>query len=367
MRKNKILLGLLVTIIVLTMVFSGCAKTEPAPEPTPTPTPTPAPEPAPSPEEPIKLTLSYYMGTKAWLHTGVFEPWKQQVEEATDGRVIIELFPGGALGKAQDHYDMVANGIADIGWSLESYTPGRFPLSSISELPYMFNSVTDAGRAKMMLFDEFPEYQAEYKDTHMLALSATSWMELGMRDKLVKVPSDLNGTTLRVSGDVQGSYVGLAGGSEVGIPMAEVYSSVETGVVDGLITDAGIFLGFKLCEVAPYTTIINGFAGGMFTVMNQDTWDSLPPDIQDIFNNEVGGIHLTDLHSSAKEAHIAAGLKYMEANSKEYYIPTEAELNEWKALSTPVYEEWIKTMEDQGLPGQAVFDRAVEISKELSK
>jgi len=364
MKKSRIFVGLLATILVITFIFTGCAQPAPAPAPAPSPTPAPAPAPA----EPIKLSLSYYMSTKSWLHTGVFVPWKEDVEKATNGRVIIEIFPGAALGKAPDHYDMVINGICDIGWSLEGYTPGRFPLSSVIELPFLTPSVTAGGKIFWQLYQEFPEIQAEYKEVKLLAPSCTSSMDLGLREgAAARVPDDIKGKTLRVHSDVLEKFVTGAGASGAGIPMAEVYTSLETGVVDGLITDAGIFLGFKISEVAPYATVLDIARGAMFTAMNLDTWNSLPPDIQKILGEDLGGLNLTDRHQAAKEKHVLAGHKYMKENGKEFYELTAGEREQWVAIGKTIHEDWIKDMEAEGLPGQKVYDRAVALAKELSK
>jgi TRAP-type C4-dicarboxylate transport system substrate-binding protein len=60
-------------------------------------------------------------------HTMVIQPWAKKIGELTKGQVKITLFPGEALGKAADHYDMAAKGVCDIALTVPMYTPVRIP------------------------------------------------------------------------------------------------------------------------------------------------------------------------------------------------------------------------------------------------
>ena len=62
-------------------------------------------------------------------------PWAKMVEEKSGGRLKITIFPGSILGKPAHHYDLVKDGIADIAFTTPGYTPGRFPLITVTELP----------------------------------------------------------------------------------------------------------------------------------------------------------------------------------------------------------------------------------------
>ena len=79
-------------------------------------------------DKPIELKFSSWVSAVHGHHTGVMVPWAKMVEEKSGGRLKITIFPGSTLGKAVDHYDMVKDGIADMGFTTPGYTPGRFPL-----------------------------------------------------------------------------------------------------------------------------------------------------------------------------------------------------------------------------------------------
>ena len=88
------------------------------------------------------------------------------VEEKSGGRLKITIFPGSTLGKAVDHYDMVKDGIADMGFTTPGYTPGRFPLIAATELPLLFKSSRGGSLAVMSIFDKY--FKTEFKDVKVL-------------------------------------------------------------------------------------------------------------------------------------------------------------------------------------------------------
>ena len=82
----------------------------------------------------IVLKFATGFSPRHTMQTKVFEPWAEKISKMTNGKVKVMFFPGGALGKMPDHYDLAEKGIADISYTLQDYTPGRFPLTSVFEL-----------------------------------------------------------------------------------------------------------------------------------------------------------------------------------------------------------------------------------------
>ena len=72
-------------------------------------------------DKPIELKFSSWVSAVHGHHTGVMVPWAKMVEEKSGGRLKITIFPGSTLGKAVDHYDMIKDGIADMGFMI----PGK--------------------------------------------------------------------------------------------------------------------------------------------------------------------------------------------------------------------------------------------------
>ncbi|MBN1907950.1 MAG: hypothetical protein JW927_22930, partial [Deltaproteobacteria bacterium] len=115
-----------------------------------------------SSETTIELRVAQPFATKHIVQTKIFEPWAKKIEELSGGRVKVTMFSGGALGKAADHYNLAEEGIADITYALQDYTPGRFPLTTVFELPFMIPSAEKTSVAMWKTFEEFSEFQEEY-------------------------------------------------------------------------------------------------------------------------------------------------------------------------------------------------------------
>ena len=64
------------------------------------------------------------------------EAWGQELEKKSNGRFVVKQFPGGQLGPPPKYYDIARTGQADITWFVHGFTPGRFPLTEVSNLPY---------------------------------------------------------------------------------------------------------------------------------------------------------------------------------------------------------------------------------------
>lgn len=88
----------------------------------------------PASAEEVVLRYSNWVPATHPIITKVIEPLSRDLEEATEGRVTIEVLP--ALGLPPGHFDLVENEVADMAFSVHGYTPGRFTLTEIGELPF---------------------------------------------------------------------------------------------------------------------------------------------------------------------------------------------------------------------------------------
>ena len=85
----------------------------------------------------IKLKLSHFAPTAHNHHANVIVSWVEEVKKRTNARVGITVFPGAALCKPTQQYDCAKSGIADLAWGVTGWTSGRFPMTSVIELPFL--------------------------------------------------------------------------------------------------------------------------------------------------------------------------------------------------------------------------------------
>ncbi|CAB1055341.1 hypothetical protein D1BOALGB6SA_74 [Olavius sp. associated proteobacterium Delta 1] len=315
-------------------------------------------------QETITLRLSSFVPAKHFMNTRVLEPWIETVEKRSAGKLKIKLYPGSTLGKPQAQYDMAARGVADITWGLLGYTPGRFPLATVMELPFLSPSAEIGSRMAQRLYDK-GYLKSEFKDVKLLALGMPPNMDLHVNGKLVKTLEDLKGMKIRTPSAMMGKIIKMWGGVPVPLPAPEIYLSLETGLIDGVFLDPLTLMGVRANEVTQYHTRIGVSAPVFFFAMNQKTWDRLPPEIQKVIDEFSGEYWGADIGGViADKASLGVLKKLEQAGHAVYSLPHE-ELQRWQDAAAPAFDEWVKRMEAKGLPGNAVLQEAFRFKTQL--
>jgi TRAP-type transport system periplasmic protein len=317
-----------------------------------------APEDVEGPD--VTLNLGHPFPAGHLIQANVLEDWAQEVNEVTNGTVTVEFHPGAALAAPDATYENAAAGAMELGWALHGYTPGRFPLTDVVELPFQFENATQATEVLWDLYEEFDELQQEYQDVHVLGLWTHDIGNLYTVDQQVNEPGDVAGLTLRAPGPLQNSLVEEFGGSGVGLPAGELYDSLERGVIDGLmIADTGV-QSFTLYEVVQYGIHANFYVAGQFLVMNQGAWDGLSESQQQAIES-ISGRELSMRAAEVYDEDHASVLEMYDEWGMDVQLVDDVDVDEWRDASQPVVDSWIEQREGEGQPGQAMFDRMQEL------
>jgi TRAP-type C4-dicarboxylate transport system substrate-binding protein len=369
MRNIKSILVLnLVLILALSILLAGCtAESETK---TITTTKTATETATTQPVQPIELTLAY--GAPGPVE-GVFDfqdaiqEWAERIEEETDGRVKITIYPGGSLLTAPDALSGLEAGMADIvQWDTQR-DPGRFVLNSIFELPGIYWG-EDENRLKVVkeMFKKFPELEAEFgEDVKILAIGSCPSFLLGMVDDTpVHTPADIKGRRIACGGS-QIYLVEAWGAVGVDIDPAERYMSLERGLVDGSLATYGGTRAFSWYEVLGSFTENIGLPQLLGTViMSKSTFDSLPEDIQKVFDDLEWWFWLeyTRGYSSALLSE-----QVVVDYGSPIYQPTTEEFELWSQPLELTHEEWIQEREAKGLPARAMYEEMMSLVEEYCR
>jgi TRAP-type C4-dicarboxylate transport system substrate-binding protein len=222
-----------------------------------------------------ELKLAHFVPPGHIVTKSLVNPLVEGVAADTNGSLKIIVYPGGELGAGPlEQYVRVLQGVADIVWGLQGYTSSQFPKTMIAELP----GVRPQGMTGYdMLWNAYEKHlKSEFPGTKPLALYTSEPNIFIMKDRDIRTPSDVLGLKIRVSGSIAGKLVEAMGGTPVQMPASQIYNSLQTGLIDGVITGASAVADFKLDEVANSYTI--GAPLGHITfylVMNQAKYDSL--------------------------------------------------------------------------------------------
>ncbi len=280
----------------------------------------------------------------------VWQPMLEELKKRSNGRITYTLYAGGALGKGPEHFDIVKNGLSDMGYFTATWTPGRFPLSDVLSLAVQVEGKdvgTDIGNAtyEKVLKQEFEGVKVIELNG---CISAYLWTT-----KPVRTLEDCKGLRIRSPGGHQTHYIESLGAEPVFMPLSDVYMAMETGTIDGLVTCPPLVLAFKLYEVARHGALATFGCVTEGVVMNQKSWDRAPDDLKPIIM-EVAGNPFAATGGLNTEAYKVMMEDLKKHGVDLYRLPPE-EAQRWYALFQEDTREWIERLEEKGLPaGEAV-------------
>ena len=287
-------------------------------------------------QEPIKLRIvtEYSLGDKRGQ---IIQSFADQVNQDTNGRVLIEIYPDGQLFKSDAHYEAVSAGSVEMavthfgkGW------PQIIPEITIMGAGVFEDSTHALKALNGPLGDKLSQLLEEKANTKLLAWTGAGNVDaMGCRSMQITKPEDLKGLRMRVPNASQSALVEALGGAPALINPSEAYLALQRGTIDGVFstTPSGV-VHSKLYEVAEYWTRISislGLEHGF--VINQDTWEKIPADIQQVIARaaqEKGKSLVTDLEAVADQE----WAEVEKAGAQVYVVPRE-EVAKWRTLLAP--------------------------------
>ncbi|PID57171.1 TRAP transporter substrate-binding protein DctP [candidate division KSB3 bacterium] len=321
----------------------------------------------PTPEKPLVLRFAY-ADNATWPETSDMpEPedaygkiFKSYVETMTNGAIQVELYPSNQLGSHKEMMEMVKAGTVDL--CIETGTMGPFfPEYQVINIPYVFRS----DEVAWWLFDN-SQFWKDLMDKmeKEIGLVSLGMGQNGVRNftnniRPIHEPKDMEGIKFRVmQSPVFVKTVEALGAKAIPIAWTEVYTSLQTGVIDGQENPIAtiVFVG-KLYEVQKYFTMDGHTWSENMLLMNAKKFRSLSEENQQILR--MAGLHGARADRVA-EAFMSRVMgmdvlkKHMEA-----YTPTPAELKKFQDAAQPAVIEWLK-----GEVGDEVVDDFLQAVKE---
>ncbi len=295
-------------------------------------------------EPEVTLKLHHFLGPKSPAQTKMLEPWSKAIEDGSKGRVKIEIYPSMTLGGSPPQlFRQVADGVVDIIWTVNGYTPGLFPRSEVFELPTIFtNDIAATNLAMREMFDEYlaPEYEA----VHVLFNHVHAGQALQMAKDPVHTVTDTKGKKLRVPGPTGNDVVTAMGATPVTMPVPDLPQALSTHGVDGALIPWEIIPALKLQDVTKYQ--IEGpektrFGTTTFQVsMNKDRWEALPDDLKTVFNDNSGEDWLREVAQIWRDSD-DRGIKVATEAGNEHIVLTEDEMQTFDDALAPVVDKWV--------------------------
>lgn len=311
----------------------------------------------------LTFKLHHFLGAKAPAQTQMLEPWAKAVEANSGGKVKIEIFPNMTLGgRPPELINQVRDGVVDLVWTVNGYTPGLFPRSEAFELPFVY--VNDPRAANLAMADLFEsDLKQEYKGVEVMFLHVHAGQAIHTRDKEIRTPADAKGLKLRIPTRTGAWIIEALGAAPVAMPVPELPTALQKGVVDGALIPWEIIPPLKIQDQTKYQ--IEGFEKARFGTttfqvsMNKARWDALPDDVKAAFRKASGRDWLAkvgDIWRASDEFGIDLAAK----SGNTHVTLTKEETAAFQATLEPVVKRWIDEVSGQGIDGAALVAKARE-------
>jgi TRAP-type C4-dicarboxylate transport system substrate-binding protein len=278
------------------------------------------------------------------------ERWKVEVEKRTGGKVQINTFPGGTLLGAKDMFDGVMAGQADIGCSSMAYQPGRFIVTNASALPV---GIPDARTGSLALLDLYNKYKPEsFSKMKVLAMFTTAPSNI-MSKVPIRTLKDIKGVDLRGSGGAA-QVLAAWGANPVGMPMPATPEALQKGVVKGLLSSLETMKDFKFAEMCRYVTMTNTSIYPFAVVMNMDSWNALPMDVQKVMNDLI--VEQSEWTGKYMDSHVKNSIAWSKKTYNVEFIDLDhTQKAYWDQRLSPISDKWIEDATAKGLPAEEIL------------
>lgn len=342
MKKKSISLYFLVLLITIGLLLPGCGGGDKSNND--------ASKDAADQPKVIEMKLQHHEPPGSKLNQA-FEKWAQMINEKTNGQVKITIYPAETLGKGKDSYSMVVNGIAQLGWVPTGMVPGKFPMTEVANLPMLGMNTAEIGsQAIWDLYLNNPEVQKEYEEVKLISVWASGYQLLGAKKDLQTI-EDLKGVKLRAGGFGATEMLKSIGAVPMNAPPPEIYENIEKGVMDGFCFDWQGVNASRIYEVIDTALDIPLCVVPQTFIMNKNTWESLTPEVQKVFE-ELGGATMgVFIAQNAYDAANVEGRENMQKINKKVTTLTPEEEAKWVEAAKPVWEQWVSQMNAKGKDG----------------
>ena len=272
--------------------------------------------------------------------------FKNYVEAASNGAIEVELFIGTQLcSKGAECLQGVADGSIDIYISTSGGASGIFPYVQVLDLPYLMSSDRIA---EHVLSGDFTRTMRDMalEDSEgtirLMTIGNTGgWRNFANTKRRVTQPSDMKGLKIRtVVADLPQELVKALGASPTPIPWPELFTSFQTGVVEGSKNGITDIMGMKFPDAGLKYVTLDGHAYmGALWWMNNAKFMDMPEDMRRVVVDGFSQLQQATF-ASPKRKSIAAYEEFKAAGG-DLYVPTPDEKNMFREAAAPVYD-WFK-------------------------
>ena len=326
----------------------------------------------PAAAQTVVLKVHHFLPGTSNVHLNLIQPWCDKIAKESGDRLKCQIYPAMQLGGTPAQlFDQARDGVADIVWTIPTYSAGRFSRSEVFELPFF----TRSGRGSSQAFWTYVNAHAldEYKGVKPLWLHTNDGSSFHLSSaKGVKTLDELKGLKIRAATRLNSRMLAALGATPVQMPLPAVPEAMAKGVIDGAMVPWEGVPAAKLQEIAKsHLDVPAGapkFANSIFAfVMNQARYDALPAELKKVIDANAGAEASAWAGGTGFDSVVAANHKLATDRGNVVNALSDAELARWIKASESVDDEWVKEVTAKGANGKALLDAARALIQQFDR
>ncbi len=306
----------------------------------------------------VTLKASHqWPGGKGDVRDEMVQILAREMEKANVG-VKIQVYPGGSLFKPKEQWGAMVKGQLDVSAFPLDYASGRHPEFSATLMPGLVRNHERAARLNTSPFMD--DIKQVITDAGVVVL-ADAWLAgaFASKKQCITSPDSMKGQVTRAAGPAFEQMLVGAGGSIASMPSSEIYTGLQTGVLDAANTSSGSFVSYRLYEQV--TCLTKPGANALWfmyepILMSKRSWDKLSKEQQDalmaaakVAEDYFAG-QAKGLDDKLVKAYEDAGVEVVEMSADDY--------NAWLAIAKETsYKNFAEKVEG----GQQLIDKALAV------
>lgn len=326
----------------------------------------------PAAAQTVTLKVHHFLPGTSNVHLNLIKPWCDKIAKESGDKLKCQIYPAMQLGGTPAQlFDQARDGVADIVWTIPTYSAGRFSRSEVFELPFF----TRSGRGSSQAFWTYVNAHAldEYKGVKPLWLHTNDGSSFHLSSaKGVKTLDELKGLKIRAATRLNSRMLAALGATPVQMPLPAVPEAMAKGVIDGAMVPWEGVPAAKLQEIAKsHLDVPAGapkFANSIFAfVMNQARYDALPAELKKVIDANAGAEASAWAGGTGFDSVVAANHKLATDRGNVVNALADAELARWIKASESVDDEWVKEVTAKGANGKALLDAARALIQQFDR
>ena len=268
------------------------------------------------------------------------QKFKELVSEATDGKIKVEIYAGDMTTDEVEAAEMVRSGNLDMAWTSTGSLSAFVKDLMLLDMPFLFRDTDHVDKVLMGPIGEELLKQFDASRIKALAFSEDGWREITNNKLPINTLADMKGLKLRIMmNDMNADMYKALGAVPTPIPSGEIYSSIQTGLVNG--QDNGVYVANSVGYIAiqPYICMIQHFYSSGVVLASEKLWNALNDEEKKIVKDaavEAGKYQRTWFWNTEMEL-----TKQLESE-KKITVTYPKDRDDWVKAVQPVYEDYFK-------------------------